>query len=56
MVKPAKEFVSRVRRRPADCGMPGDGVSFQKNAGYEGDSSDPGRVEQKTPRSVSTAW
>ena len=27
-VKPAKEF-----RRPADCGMPGDGVSFQENAG-----------------------
>ena len=24
-----------MRRRPADCGMPVDGVSFQKNAGYE---------------------
>ena len=31
-----------MRRRPADCGMPGDGVSFQKNAGYEvdGDTGD----------------
>ena len=30
----AREGLSRLRRRPADCGMPGDGVSFQKNAGY----------------------
>ena len=34
-----------MRRRPADCDMPVDGVSFQKYAGYEGDSSDLGRVE-----------
>ena len=32
----AREGVSRVRRRPADFGMPGDDVSFQKNAGYTG--------------------
>ena len=31
-----------MRRRPADCGMPGDGVTFQKNAGYDedGDADD----------------
>ena len=37
----AREGASRAWRRPADCGMPADGVSFQKNAGYEdGDTDD----------------
>ena len=37
--------------------MPGDGVALQEKAGYDEEaSSDPRRAEQKTPRSVSTAW
>ena len=30
----ARGGVSRFRHRPADCSMPGDGVSFQEKAGY----------------------
>ena len=38
----AREGASRDWRQPADCGMPGYGVSFQKNAGYDedGDTDD----------------
>ena len=34
----AREGASRDGRRPADYGMPGDGVPFQENAGYEEDT------------------